>query len=336
MNELVSVIVPIYNIEDYLPRCLLCIEKQTYRNLDIILVDDGSTDSSGKICDEYAKRDTRARVIHKQNGGLWTARNTGQDAALGNYLWFPDGDDYFHYDIINQMLLAINKDGNEYDVALVGVSITNSFDGDVVSKLDDSKYRELTQEELITNLFSLHFFDGFMWNKLYRRNLIQNLRTNDYQRSQDWDFSFRVYLRTHKAIAMKNELYFWFQRSESALHSPEFHNLFMDCKIRMLYRNIIELNPEHKLFQKHLLHTLYKMIVTYEEELFGTNKQREIIQQYRPIVRGTWLSYIKCGEIPFTERVVRLVMVSFPRTAHYLLNIRGWLPWKRIWTKSLV
>ena len=93
--ELVSVIVPVYNIEDYLPRCLACIEMQTYRNLEIILVDDGSTDGSGRICDEFAAKDSRVRVIHHpENIGLWAARNTGQDAATGDYLWFPDGADY--------------------------------------------------------------------------------------------------------------------------------------------------------------------------------------------------------------------------------------------------
>lgn len=126
-KELISVIVPVYNIEKYLPKCLECIERQTYRNLEIILVDDGSTDGSGKICDDYVARDPRARVIHQTNKGLWAARNAGQDEAHGEYLWFSDGDDYFHYDFLRMMHAAIT-DGEGYDLAMCGMKKTHYMD----------------------------------------------------------------------------------------------------------------------------------------------------------------------------------------------------------------
>ena len=107
-KELISVIVPVYNAEAYLPRCLDCLANQSYNNLEIILVDDGSTDSSGRICDEYVARDSRAKVIHKTNQGAWAARNTGQAASKGEYMLFPDADDYFHPDYIALLYRAIN------------------------------------------------------------------------------------------------------------------------------------------------------------------------------------------------------------------------------------
>ena len=107
-EELISVIVPVYNVEKYLPRCLDSLANQSYRNLEIILVDDGSTDSSGRICDDYAARDSRAKVIHKSNQGAWSARNTGQTASSGEYMLFPDADDYFHPDYIALLYRAIN------------------------------------------------------------------------------------------------------------------------------------------------------------------------------------------------------------------------------------
>ena len=94
MEKLVSVIVAVYNIEEYLPRCVDSILAQTYRNLEIILVDDGSKDQSGSICDSYAEKDRRIKVIHKKNGGLSDARNAGMDAATGEYIGFVDGDDW--------------------------------------------------------------------------------------------------------------------------------------------------------------------------------------------------------------------------------------------------
>ena len=104
MEELISVIVPVYNIEGYLPRCLETIAAQSYQNLEIILVDDGSTDSSGQICDSFAEKDCRTIVIHQQNQGLWAARNTGQKIAKGDYLMFADGDDYMHLETLKIMM----------------------------------------------------------------------------------------------------------------------------------------------------------------------------------------------------------------------------------------
>ena len=161
-EELVSVIVPVYNIEDYLPRCLSCIEKQSYRNLEIILVDDGSTDGSGRICDEFAAKDSRVRVIHQPNTGCWAARNAGQDAATGEYLWFPDGDDYFHKDIIRVTVEVINRTnaaGDKYDVALFGYEQTSRFDSDsldggMFSVKEYSDSRELNHDYCMEAGFS--------------------------------------------------------------------------------------------------------------------------------------------------------------------------------------
>lgn len=108
-NPLISVIVPVYNIEKYLPRCIESIRKQTYNNLEIILVNDGSTDTSGTICDEFAKKDTRIRVIHKENGGSSSARNAGIENAKGEYLGFVDSDDYIESEMYEKMICAIEE-----------------------------------------------------------------------------------------------------------------------------------------------------------------------------------------------------------------------------------
>ena len=331
-EKLVSVIVTVYNIEEYLPRCLACIEMQTYRNLEIILVDDGSTDGSGRICDDFEAKDSRVRVIHHlENMGVWAARNSGQDASHGDYIWFPDGDDYFHYDIIRQMLLSIIKNGEAYDVALVGMSKTESLDVDLSLVKECSDSRELNQEELVINLFNLNFFDGVMWNKLFRRSLINEIHSNNYQRTQDWDFCFRAYLRVNKAILLDNTLYFWYQHSYSLTHTSNFHNLYFECRIRMMYQNYIDLPQEHKLYKKYLLYSLYKMIISYEEELYGEEHRNEIIHQFGPIIRDTWHAYLQCREIPVTERLSRLFMTCSPFLSHSLMLFRRRIPIRSIW-----
>ena len=105
----ISVVVPVFNIENYIKRCLDSLINQTYSNLEIILVDDGSTDNSGKICDEYALRDERIKVYHEKNGGAAKARNFAVDKVTGDYLFFVDGDDYIDYDTLEKMYLLNTK-----------------------------------------------------------------------------------------------------------------------------------------------------------------------------------------------------------------------------------
>lgn len=109
MNPLISVIVPIYNVEKYLARCVDSIVNQTYKDFELILVDDGSPDNSGKICDEYAKKDSRIKVVHKKNGGLSDARNAGMAVATGEYISFIDSDDYVSDDFFECLLDVMNK-----------------------------------------------------------------------------------------------------------------------------------------------------------------------------------------------------------------------------------
>ena len=205
MPELISVIIPVYNAEAYLPRCLEAVSAQTYDNLEIILIDDGATDGSPRICADFAARDGRARVIRQENQGLWAARNTGQDAAKGDFLFFPDSDDYFHRDLLRLLYEAINS-GPGYDLAIVGRKITWSADEDTTSPITPIII-EWSQQRLIETLLA-ETGDAccvYMWNKLFRRSLIDNLRTRRYLRSQDLDFNLRTFLRLDKAIVIENE-----------------------------------------------------------------------------------------------------------------------------------
>lgn len=108
-DDLISVIVPVYNVEKYLHKCINSILNQTYKNLEIILIDDGSTDNSGKICDEYALKDNRIKVIHKENGGLSSARNAGLDICSGDYIGFVDSDDYIAEDMYEYLYVNLKK-----------------------------------------------------------------------------------------------------------------------------------------------------------------------------------------------------------------------------------
>ena len=135
MKERISVVVPVYNVEQYLEKCVNSIINQTYKNLEIILVDDGATDKSGKLCDELAKLDNRIMVYHKKNGGLSDARNYGVERATGDYIGFVDGDDYIDAEMYEKLYEAIKKEN--VDVAECNLKIIYS---DRVELFTEKKY----------------------------------------------------------------------------------------------------------------------------------------------------------------------------------------------------
>ena len=176
MNELISVIIPIYKVEKYLNRCLESVVNQTYKKLEIILVDDGSPDGCPQICDEYAQKDSRIIVIHKENGGQSTARNAGLDICKGEYIAFVDSDDYVSEKYIESLYNSLTENGT--DIAICGtqeVDEKGNFKKNKTYKLH--KEIKYNQEECLDWLYFKE--DGTIlvpWNKLYKKFIWKDLR----------------------------------------------------------------------------------------------------------------------------------------------------------------
>ena len=320
MSPLISVIVPVYNIEAYLPRCLQAISEQTYHNLEIILVDDGSTDESGNICDDFAARDSRARVIHQPNTGLWAARNAGQDAAHGEFLFFPDGDDYFHKDLLRLLYLAINRNP-QYDLAIAREKRTGSAFEDVSSSIEPPLI-EKTKDEIISEFFARgpDFFYVYMWNKLFRSSLIHDFRSREYVRSQDYDFNLRVFFHIRKAILIDYDLYFWFQHADSLVHQPDSILLAKTCRIRILFRNYCELGTEDDKYRHYFLLDLVGRMVEWRTRYFdrpGFSAFLPECQQYERYLRKDFLS---CRDISYTDRMKLFLKFHLSRPYRYFLK----------------
>ncbi|MBQ8946849.1 MAG: glycosyltransferase [Lachnospiraceae bacterium] len=178
VHPLVSVCVAVYNSEAYLPRSIDSILVQTYDNLEIILVDDGSTDHSGDICDEYARKDSRIKVYHKPNGGLYTTRNAGIEAATGDYICFLDGDDYIDKDMYEHMLSVLISE----DAELCAVRYRLIFENNSVSDKSTDKVIVYDSQEMLKQFLiedEAVLIQNSAWNKLYKRSLINDLRFPD-------------------------------------------------------------------------------------------------------------------------------------------------------------
>ena len=317
MEELVSVIVPVYNIEDYLPRCLACIKAQTYTNLEIILVDDGSTDGSGRLCDEYAASDPRARVIHHpENRGLWAARNTGQDAATGEYLWMPDGDDYFHKDIVKWMYEAINQtssSGKKYDLAIVGHRQTSRFDEDVTSVVNPSFANVSLEEVLEVFVRPRASFTGRnVWNKLCRKTFAEDIRSGEYKYAQDCDFSLKLYKKDPAIVFVDKQLYFFVDRPFSTRTAADYGYISNMCIIRIIDDAFTTQPKVPVFFQRFLLEDLYIRMATLQDLAQGTSELSSARQECRKMVSHTWWTYLRCRtNKPFIKRFFRVLRVRF-------------------------
>ena len=168
-NYKISVIVPIYNNAKYLKKCIDSIIYQTYKNLEIILVNDGSTDSSGKIADEYQKKDNRIKVIHQKNAGVSIARNVGLKNATGNFIGFVDSDDWIEKNMFEMLLESIIK--YNVDISICNLSFEN--ENGIIIKSYDEKEGILSYEEYIKNIYYSPCIQGYTCNKLYKTSLIK-------------------------------------------------------------------------------------------------------------------------------------------------------------------
>lgn len=182
MNELISVIIPVYNVEKYLHKCIDSVIGQTYANIEVILVDDGSTDFSGKICDEYALKDERIKVIHKQNGGQAIARNCALDIMTGDYIAFVDSDDYIEDDMLEVMLRTLRE--YDCDVVQCGVKFNNPLRG----KIQEVRYCneiETGNTDLLIYNYLENKVTNVIWNKLYRANVFKDIRFPEVRCRED-------------------------------------------------------------------------------------------------------------------------------------------------------
>ena len=184
MGPLISVIVPVYNVEDYLSKCVASILAQSYKNLQVILVDDGSTDRCPEICDDIAKRESRVQTIHKKNGGLSSARNAGIDAANGDFLAFVDSDDYIAPDMYEY--LYRNMAETESDISICGKYVVYE-NGRLILKQDQSILcLVMDSEEAIRRMCSFRDYDTSSCDKLYKRELFSSIRFPLGKLCEDW------------------------------------------------------------------------------------------------------------------------------------------------------
>lgn len=279
---LISIIVPVYNVETFLEKCVNSLLCQTYHNLEIILVNDGSTDSSGKLCDELKERDSRIKVIHKENGGLSSARNAGIAIAQGAYIGFVDSDDYVEPDMYETMLSAIlehKKDiaccGREVD--LFGLRKKHEFTLDHVKVYD--------REKAIEELLYLQEMDVSACDKLYTRHIFDEIRYPEGRISEDAAVIFDILQKADGVVHVGKPFYHYIFRKNSISKSKYNERKFdiytnMNTAIQFVDQNYPRLKNACKVY---VCTSVSSIIQLMREDKDAQNAFRDQYKQFMRI-----------------------------------------------------
>ena len=219
-NNLISIIIPVYNVEKYLEECVESVVKQTYKNLEIILVDDGSTDNSGKICDNYAVKDKRIKVIHKENGGQSDARNAGLDICTGDFIGFIDSDDYVEADMFETLI----KNIYENDADIVSCRWFTEYVNNKIKDGIGQRYI-LNNDDIIIRGFGENLLSCGVWDKLFKKDVFESMRFPKGKIFEDTYINIKIFLNVSKVVIIPDALYHYRQRKSSVSHDVDYKQL---------------------------------------------------------------------------------------------------------------
>lgn len=250
----VSIVVPIYKVEKYLKRCVDSILNQTYSNLEIILVDDGSPDQCGNIADGYAANDHRVSVVHKPNGGLSDARNAGMEHVTGEYTLFVDSDDWLERNMVEEMVRL----SHQHKADVVQVGFYYAFDDylqiDNRHNSCEDEPTVLDNQHLMLELVVNDKVKNFAWGKLYKTNLIKEIAFLKGVLFEDVFWSHQVMHHVNTFVTLHKPMYYYFQRNDSIVANYTVRNLDMLAGLKERHRFI----EEH---YRHLVGISYKTIL---------------------------------------------------------------------------
>ncbi len=240
-TPLISVVVPIYKVESYLHKCVDSILSQTYNNIEIFLVDDGSPDNCSKICDEYAQKDKRIIVIHKKNGGLSDARNTAIDVAKGEYITFIDSDDWINKNYIK--ILYENLIINKADISCC--SFMKVYERNYIE--EPSSISNITKiytpEEAIEKVLYQKQLDNAAWGKLFNKKLFSFIRFKTGILYEDLDLFYKLYEKADKIVHTNAILYYYLQRSNSILGKFDIRRIYVLTIVDEILQHMTKYHP---------------------------------------------------------------------------------------------
>ncbi len=304
MQPLISVIVPIYNVENYLAKCIESLTNQTYKNIEILLIDDGAKDSSGAICDKYAENDARIKVFHKTNAGVAEARNTGLQYMTGEYFCFVDGDDFVHDEYVQTLYSLICE--YSADIAMCGY----------VFKWNDGREKKTRNTEYSDNhIFTdsgcnalckmLHsdVYAPACWGKLFNAKKIK-FSFDHYSIGEDMLASVNYFQQAEKVVMSNKTLYYYIQNDESVMHSVNPDKIF---DMVITGDEMLKLIPDDIKLQSAASYYIIEKNLMTLMKLYGLEGQEERIKHIKLNIKKHRRSVISDSKAKMRTRIACLI-----------------------------
>ena len=314
---MVSIIVPVFNAEKYLSKCIESLINQTYSNIEIILIDDGSIDNSKSICELYQKKDDRIVFVHKSNTGVSATRNYGLEIAKGQYIAFVDSDDWVHKEFIEQLRNAIDLDA---DFAICYMNETNERE-DLEFLIVNSSKMFLNKKECLKQMLYSSKVGGYLCNKLFKKELITSILKEDIYYSEDFVFCAEYVLNTSKIAVVDAPLYYYWQNLDSVTnkHGVFNYKVFSLLSAQKLLRDIyIENLPEEQdRITLNLLKVALNLRARYKfnkcKDIQQYQEIKETINEFYPVIK-------KSSKIGIKEKINVFLTKNFPVLSLKLKN----------------
>lgn len=317
-DNLISIVVPIYNVEQYLPKCVDTLVNQTYKNIEIILVNDGSKDNSGKLCDELAETDPRISVIHKKNGGLSSARNAGMKVAKGKYIGFVDSDDWLDlkmYETLLDLLIS-----NDADIAYADY-FKASDDNAKIDFTGSPEVKCFNKDEGLDNFYNdISAQTIVAWNKLYKRELFDDIEYPNGKIHEDEGTTYKVFFKAKKTVYTNLPLYYYRYNPESITNS-KFSKKNLD--ILDVYEEKLQFvkdNNLNRIYSKTLKWYLFKLTYCYFGCCNNLNECKEYIPSIKSKINSVFKEYKNSNEKQLHWIILFSIFQVSPKLYNSLLN----------------
>ncbi len=306
--DLISVVVPVYNVELFLEHCLNSLINQTYKNIEIVVVDDGSTDTSGEICDNFAEKDSRIKVLHTENGGLSAARNVGIENSNGEYICFVDSDDWIDLNMIEQLYSAITLNGADYAVC----GMKDEFRDMPLAPSKTASWNYCGLKDALEHILCDEDYYGYACNKMYKKELMGNLRFDEKLLScEDLDFVVK-FTTACKNIAYTNEKMYHYRHHGQSMTGDMKYNV-RKLSILDAYENI---TPIYKQYRADLLPIIEKNYLKIAINILGRMKiskveDREVSQRLGGIIKEYYPKVMK-SSVGIKAKLNIFISKNFP------------------------
>ena len=304
MKPIVSIIVPIYNVEEYLYKCINSVLNQTFKNFELILVNDGSTDNSGKICDEYKKKDDRIKVIHQENGGVSSARNTGIKNAKGMFIGFVDPDDWIYPDMFEKLYNNIIENNADISICkhcreINGISNSKTYNSHEIIKTMDNK-------EAMHELFKGNLYRFALWNKLYKKECFENVSFPNGRIHEDLSTSYKIFSNANYIVFTDYVGYVYVKRVDSIL-TTRFNEKRLQAFIgwneilNYMKKNYIDIyDTVVACFTYWSIDNMYYIL----DQVSEAEDKKKYLNILKRILLNRYKEIIKCNEINYKYKII--------------------------------